>query len=355
MFLGKMKAKQVGYYLIPNIKLSKDKYERWRKIAKELKLSSKAKLRLEWFIYYQTKANQNAKLTCRHFGIERSLWYYWKNKFDENNIRTLENDSTAPIKTRQKEYTNIQYERVIKLRKKYLRYGKEKILRKYRKHYPEDNNISLWKTQCIIQTAGIYYHPKRKQQTVNKRLKSKQKKRISELRKKPRTGHLICLDTIVKHYNGNKRYILTAIDKYAKVAYARMYKNHSSIQAKDFLEKLYYLLDERIENIQTDNGSEFAGHFSLACDDLNLTRYYSRVRTPKDNAVCERFNRTLKEEFIQLGNYTNDVKLFNQRLTKWLVEYNFSRPHQSLDYLAPIEFVQKYDKVSKKYSSNTFY
>jgi transposase InsO family protein len=35
------------------------------------------------------------------------------------------------------------------------------------------------------------------------------------------------------------------------------------------------------------------------------------------------------------------------------VEYNFSRPHQSLDYLAPIEFVQKYDKVSKKYSSNT--
>ncbi|WP_456324391.1 integrase core domain-containing protein [Desulfonauticus submarinus] len=32
---------------------------------------------------------------------------------------------------------------------------------------------------------------------------------------------------------------------------------------------------------------------------LSLNRYYSRVRSPKDNAVCERFNRTLKEEFIQ--------------------------------------------------------
>ncbi|MBU4561448.1 transposase, partial [bacterium] len=28
-------------------------------------------------------------------------------------------------------------------------------------------------------------------------------------------------------------------------------------------------------------------------------------------------------------------------LTKWLIEYNFNRPHQSLDYLTPIEYTEK--------------
>ncbi|MCK5847875.1 MAG: transposase, partial [Caldisericia bacterium] len=348
-----MKAKQSGFYLLSNFKITNTKYERWKKIAQELTLSKKANQRLNWIIYYYTKANQNTSLTCRHFGIARSKWYFWFNKFKEENLRTLEDSSTTPINKRPKEFTSLQYERVVCLRKEFLRYGKEKILRKYQTKFPKDNQISSWKIQSIIQISGIYYHPQKQQRTNKKRLKANKKKRISELKKKPKTGYLLCLDTIVRHFNGNKRYILTAIDKYAKIAYARMYKNHSSLSAKDFLEKLYYLLDGKIENLQTDNGSEFEKHFDQACSDLNLTRYYSRVRTPKDNGVCERFNRTLKEEFIQLGNYTNNLNLFNRNLTEWLIEYNFHRPHQTLDYLAPIEFVQKHGKVSKKYSSNT--
>lgn len=173
------------------------------------------------------------------------------------------------------------------------------------------------------------------------------------MKKKPKTGHLVCLDTIVKYCNGYKRYIITAIDKHAKIAYARMYKSHSSNCTQDFLRRLNYLLNEKIDNIQTDNGSEFQKYFEKACQELNLNRYYSRVRNPKDNSVCERFNRTLQEEFIQLGNYSNNIQAFNKNLTNWLIEYNFNRPHQSLDYMSPIEFIQKYDKVSKMYSSST--
>jgi transposase InsO family protein len=161
------------------------------------------------------------------------------------------------------------------------------------------------------------------------------------------------LDTIVRNINGQKRYIITAIDKYSKIAYARMYSSHNSKHTQDFLLRLNYLLSNQIENIQTDNGSEFQKYFDNTCKKLNLDRYYSRVRTPKDNAICERFNRTLKEEFIQLGNLTDDKDVFNEKLTAWLIEYNFHRPHQSLDYMTPIDFTQKYSKVSKRYSSNT--
>ena len=348
-----MKAKQVGYYLIPNIKISRTKYIRWKKISKKLKLSKKANQRLNWIIYYYTKANKNASLTCRHFGMTRSKWYFWFKRFDETNLRTLEDDSTSPIKKRQKEYTNLQYERLVKLRKQFIRYGKVKLLIKYKDLYPEDKNISEWKVQCIIQVSGLYYHPKKASRTASKRRKALNKKRIAELKKKPKNGHLIALDSVVRIINGQRRYIITAIDNYSKIAYARMYNSHGSVCAEDFLIRLNYLLDGKIDNILTDNGSEFQKYFDRACQKMGLSRYYSRIRQPKDNPVCERFNRTLSEEFIQLGNTTSNTAVFNSNLTEWLVEYNFHRPHQTLEYMTPIGFTQKYGKVSKMYSSNT--
>jgi len=348
-----MKAKQIGFYLVSRFKLSKDKYARWEKIVKKLELSKKAYQRLKWMIYYETKAKGNAKKTCLHFDIPRSLWYYWRKRFNEKNLRTLEDKFKAPKNTRKKEYTDLQYERIVILRKKHIRYGKVKLLKLYQKEYPHDKSISNWKIQCIIEISGIYYNAEKQSRANKKRQKSQLKKRITELKKKPKTGYLVCLDSIVRYCNGQKRYVLTAIDKYAKIAYARMYCNHSSLSAKDFLERLSYLLNGKFENIQTDNGSEFLEYFETACNQLKVPHYFSRVNTPKDNPVCERFNRTLQEEFIALGNMTTDINVFNRKLTEWLIEYNFKRPHQSLDYLTPIEFAQKYSKVSKMYSSST--
>ena len=308
-------------------------------MAKSLKLSKQACLRLEWMIYYETRASKNASLTARHFGIPRKTFYKWKGRFSELNVRSLEDQSKAPFNTRQKEYTPEQYKRFLLLRRQYIRYGKFKLLEIYHREYPEDTMISTWNIQCMIQKAGIYYKPAKQAAINRKRQRAVTKKRITELKQKKTAGFLVCQDTMVKYWNGRKRYILTAIDKYGKIAFARMYTTHSSYNARDFLNRLYYLLDGKIENIQTDNGSEFKKYFEKACHQLNIPQYYSRIKTPKDNAVCERFNRTLKEEFIQLGNMTDNTVLFNRKLTEWLVEYNFKRPHQTRGYLSPIVFV----------------
>ena len=130
-----------------------------------------------------------------------------------------------------------------------------------------------------------------------------------------------------------------------------MYHNHSSLSAKDFLERLDYLLDGKFKNLQTDNGSEFLKHFEEGCKQLKVSHYFSRTKTPKDNAECERFNRTLQEEFIALGNMTEDIDIFNRNLTEWLIEYNFHRPHTALNYQTPLEFSKKLPM----YSSCTLY
>lgn len=74
---------------------------------------------------------------------------------------------------------------------------------------------------------------------------------------------------------------------------------------------------------------------------------------PKDNAVNERFNRTLQDEFPSLGHMTADPVLFNRNLTEWLLEYNLRRPHQALGYLPPINFMAKYHNVLPMYPSST--
>jgi len=130
-----------NYSLVSKFKLG-NKYDRWRKMAQLLSLSKPACQRLEWVIFYQTKAGRNASLTCRHFGIVPKTFYKWLNRFGESNLRMLEDQSKAPKQVRQKEFTPVQYVRVAGLRKKYIRYSKFKLIKLYQESYPDDQTIS---------------------------------------------------------------------------------------------------------------------------------------------------------------------------------------------------------------------
>jgi transposase InsO family protein len=327
-----------------------DRYSRWRAAAKFLQLSKAAKHRLEWIIWYETHG-QNALATARHFGIASKTFHKWHKLWNETNLRTLEDRSRAPRKRREREITPLQEKRIVELKEANIRYGKLKISTLYEQAYGE--RISSWKIQKTIEKYQLYYHLAKQARINRKRQRSVRRKRITELKNKKLTGFLLCLDTIVIYWKGLKRYIFTAVDKYSKIAFARMYSTKSSFNARDFLYRLNFLLAGKIKNVGHDNGSEFKGYFSQACRKLAIEQYHSRIKTPKDNATNERFNRTLEEEFIQMGNMTTDTTEFNRRLTEWLIEYNFRRPHQSLGYLSPINFIYRHQRLLPMYPSST--
>lgn len=162
-------------------------------------------------------------------------------------------------------------------------------------------------------------------------------------RKKLRRAHKrgMELDTIVRFVGGIKRYILTAIDVEKKFAFAGAYKNHSSASAADFLKKLIKVCPFTIGELQTDNGSEFAKNFEMACIALGLTHFNTYPRSPKMNAFIERFNRTISEDFIMLNRalLRNDIDAFNLKLADWLIWYNTIRPHESLGMLSPLRYI----------------
>jgi transposase InsO family protein len=157
------------------------------------------------------------------------------------------------------------------------------------------------------------------------------------------------LDSIVLYLPyGIKRYIPTAVEYEKKIAYARCYSSKSTLSSFDFLMRLSMLTDGKIAAVLSDNGSEFAKYFDEACRRLKIVHIFTRVKTPKDNSVNERFNRTIQEDFMETDKYfepyltESDLTEANRRLTEWLIFYNFIRPHQSLNYKTPIEWYNDY-------------
>ena len=87
---------------------------------------------------------------------------------------------------------------------------------------------------------------------------------------------------------------------------------------------------------QTDNGSEFHREFERPSAKPGIKRYLSRGEAPKDNPETERFNENLEYEWLYNFILSLAPEELNPRLTEWLIEYNFNRPHLSLAYPSPV-------------------
>lgn len=335
-------------YLCPTIKrhilLSRE--NRWRRQAELLNLSGAARLRLEWIIFYHTAGRQAAQATARHFGIARSKFYYWLKRFDERSLKRLEDVPSVPKKKRRWQPDPLVLSRMIGLRKEFPWWGKMKLAAVYKQRYGE--RIAPWQFQRVITEFKL---ARRKKSSAFQR-NGAAKQRIS-LAVRQSCRYLIQLDTIVLHLFGQKRYILTAVEHTSKLAYAHVSKSHSSAAARTFLERLLYLVEGQIGVVLTDNGSEFQKHFAQACEIAKITRYYTKPNTPQDNPECERFNRTLQEEWLNEGNWYTDIHSMNRSLTDWLVIYNNVRPHQSLQYATPLAKATAIGLLSKRSSSST--
>lgn len=96
------------------------------KRAKELELSEGAVLRLKWFAYALEHGN-NASLACRHFGIARTTYVRWAERFDPRDPSSLEEVSRRPRTVRAPETAPHVVALIRDLRVKHPLIGKEEI------------------------------------------------------------------------------------------------------------------------------------------------------------------------------------------------------------------------------------
>jgi putative transposase len=99
-------------------------------------------------------------------------------------------------------------------------------------------------------------------------------------------------------------------------------------------------LHGRPRAIQCDNGPEFLGEaFVQWSKSVGMAIQYIQPGKPNQNAYIEGFNRTLRDELLDLHLFArlDDVR---EAAYWWKLEYNEDRPHDSLGDLTPVEYAQ---------------
>ena len=96
-----------------------------------------------------------------------------------------------------------------------------------------------------------------------------------------------------------------------------------------------------LEKPLMSNGSEFLKDFDQYLDNSSIPHYFTLPHSPRINGIVERFNRTIQEEFLNLtDSMAYHPKRFSLELKDWLSWYNMCRPHASLNYQTPWEFLK---------------
>jgi transposase InsO family protein len=149
------------------------------------------------------------------------------------------------------------------------------------------------------------------------------------------------IDTIELNLRFTKVFLFSAVDPLSRLYYVRAYQRATSLNARDFLFRLTYLHNDKIKYLQIDNGSEWEKHFAQEVEKRKMTLVYNYPKSPKMNAFVERVNGTVQSEYLDRFYEETSVSKINEILYDCLIEYNFYRPHRSLNLLTPIEYCSK--------------
>jgi len=135
-------------------------------------------------------------------------------------------------------------------------------------------------------------------------------------------------------------YQQTFVDTYSKVAAAKLYTSKTALAAADLLNDRVLPLFEahgaQLLRMLTDRGTEFCGRHDehpyelfLALNDIDHTR--TKVKHPQTNGICERFHKTILQEFYQIAfrkKLYRNLEELQEDLDVWILKYNEQRTHQ---------------------------
>lgn len=298
-------------------------------------LTERAKHKLKIIDWHNTHRN-NTSLTARHFGLGRATLHRWLKEFKRIGLIGLNEKSRRPKRIRAPITSFDIVCQAVKIRKQYPAWSKYKI----KTILEQDYNIKTSSSNIgrILKRRGLIdkkKSTKRRKAALRPRLRFPRGLRISN------AGDMVQMDTkYIMLIGGRKLFQFTAIDVLSKRRILRVYPSLSSRNGKLFLEECIRGFPFKIKDIQTDNGREFLKEFDRRCKELGIPHYYTYPRTPKQNAYVERSHGSDEDEFYQLGNVYQDLRVMSQKIREWQDIWNEKRPHQALDYRTPNEYLE---------------
>jgi putative transposase len=308
-------------------------------VIETVSLSKDALKRLTWFDWYFTHG-KNAEGTCRHFGISKSVFYRWLNRFNKGNLQTLEFDTKTRRPHHLREMTTPLWiqEKIYDIRR-------------------QDLEKSKYEIQAELKTEGIVVGRKCIQKVINRNSELRNLQHLRRVRKhhnykvarikaaielrEKELGSLVQVDTKYFYVLGKKFYIFSAIDCKSRYAFIYCYRCISSSSGKDFIRRVREYFPFPIQAINTDNGSEYLLNFHKEIKAWGIPHFFTDPHCPKQNGRVERLHQTAEYEYFNYQyDLLDDLDEINKHCMLFNIKYNTQRFHRSLGYKRPAEYVK---------------
>jgi len=286
---------------------------------------------------YSKDGKPNVGITCRHFGIHRSYFYRWKNRYKKWDLTTLENRSTKPKHLRKPTYSRDLVAEVRRIRKENPSYSAKKIVPILLRTRPKVPSVST--IGRLITRENLFFRV-----DVDKHRKRARKARQTHVRLKKPYGlkaesarQIIEFDMKHISMHGSKQYAFVGVDPLTKEAVIHIGSTPSSANAKAGLARIVKRFGTDIK-VVSDNGSENMGDAAAFLRELGVTQYWTKPNTPKDKPFVERLIGTLQTECLDYHYEALNTRELSKIVDEWLDKYHFYRPHESLDFKTPGEY-----------------
>lgn len=306
------------------------------------RLSRKAEQRLKVIRWYEDHGRQ-ASLTARRFGISRTTFHTWLRRYRSAGPRGLEDRSRRPHRVRKPTWDRALEKRVLALREQYPRWGKDKLVVLLRREGVTVSTSMVGRILKHLKDSGQLIEP-----LPAPKRKGKRPARPYAIRKPKgygvrEPGDLVEIDTLdLRPLPGVHLKHFTARDIVSRWDVLDVYSRATATTAAAFLAAVVERMPFPVRGIQVDGGSEFKAEFELACQQRGLKLFALPPRSPKLNGCVERAQRTHQEEFYEVYDLPWGVGDLRPYLSDWNGVYNTIRPHASLNYLTPLEYVTQW-------------
>jgi len=315
-------------------------------------MTDKAKKKFEILVFWE---KHGLGATIDAFKVSRRTLFLWRRQLKEGHGKptALEERSRIPRQKRIRAWPMDVLEEIKSIRMEHPNLGKAKLQILLARHcrrnalpIPSISTVG----RLIKDLGGLRIFP----QKVSHFGKVQKAKRQRVLRKpknfrSTHPGHCVALDTIERFIHGCRRYVITFEDLYSRFGFAWSTTSHASKAAEEFFSFCQMVFPVPFEHVLTDNGSEFKKHFAERLKELHLTHYHTYPKTPKMNAHCERFNRTIQEEFVDFHAHALlEPEKFNVILMEYLVWFNTERPHYALEMQSPLQFLLQWTSTQQE-------
>jgi transposase InsO family protein len=162
---------------------------------------------------------------------------------------------------------------------------------------------------------------------------------IKKLARIHKPGHRITGNPQDETRGAGWEFLYVAVDDHSRIAYVAMMPDEKAVSAAEFLRRAvayFARLGIAIRRVMTDNGPCFCSdRFRDTCQRFQMRHIRTRIYTPQTNGKAERFIQTAIREWAYHRLYRNSEER-KQHLFPWIHDYNWHRPHASLNQSTPI-------------------